>query len=505
MRAWPVDSRPGSAERKYVVASRPEANQLPRTELRAGALHLREVVMQGVTHIAPAIGVITSLAFIASVSGVTAPIAFVIGGVICLGIAVGLTQLAKQVNGAGGYFTYVSRIVNARAGFFTAWIYFLYDPLALGMLLAWFGATFQNTTKAQYGWGLPWWAFFFIGLALLTFLTVRGIKISSQTVVLLGLGEIAIFVVLAFFGLFNPGKGGVNLSPFNPGHSSSLNGLYLGVVFTILSFSGFESVAPLAEETDKPRRNLPRAILISVAVMIVFYIFVTWGLEIGWGTGNLHKFISSPDPIFQLGRNLWGSAWVLVMLALFNSIMANCIATENAATRVFFAMGRAGVLPRWLGKVHPKYKTPVNAILMQTAIAIVVGIGLSELIGPINIFYFIGLALTLGLIFVYSAGNFSVFWLYRRELRRQFNVAMHLLIPLATTVALFWVGWKSIQGLNITSPHTYLDWAPIMVFSWFIIGIVLVLILSRTGHEEWLTRATRTLEEPTLPDEATHR
>ena len=125
------------------------------TELAAGALRLPEVLMQAVTHIAPAIGVITSLAFITSVAGVTSPIAFVIGGVICLGVAIGLTQLAKHIAGAGGYFLYVSRTVGPRAGFFAAWIYFLYDPLAYGMLLAWFGGILHDTLNAQYGWGPP--------------------------------------------------------------------------------------------------------------------------------------------------------------------------------------------------------------------------------------------------------------------------------------------------------------------------------------------------------------
>lgn len=483
------------------MASLPESqNGQMHTELRAGALQLREVVMQAVTHIAPAIGVITSLAFITSVAGVTAPIAFVIGGLICLGVAIGLTQLAKHISGAGGYFTYVSRTVGPRAGFLTAWIYFLYDPLALGMLLAWFGATFHDTTEAQYGWGIPWWAFFFVGLALLTFLTVRGVKLSSEVVVILGLGELLILLLLAVFGLFSPGPGGFNFSPFNPGNASSANGLYLGVVFTILSFSGFESVAPLAEETANPRRNLPRAILISIAVMIVFYIFVNWGLEVGWGTNALNSFVSSPDPVFQLARNLWSGAWILVMLALFNSIMANCIATENAATRVFFAMGRAGVLPRWLGKVHPTYKTPTNAILFETIVAIVVGVGLSIWIGPINIFYFIGVLLTLGLIFVYSAGNYSVYRLYRGELRSQWNPLLHLVIPLATTAALVWVGWKSIEGLHITSPQGYLDWTPTIVAAWVVAGLALVAYLSRTGREEWMQRAGHVIYESDLDD-----
>ena len=472
------------------------------TTLAAGALKLREVLMQAVTHIAPAIGVITSLAFITSIAGVTSPIAFVIGGAICLGVAIGLTQLAKHIAGAGGYFLYVSRTVGPRAGFFAAWIYFLYDPLAYGMLLAWFGGILHDTLNAQYGWGPPWWVSFVVGLAILTALIVRGVALSSRVVVILGLGEILILVALAISGLFDPGKGGVNLSPFNPGNAPSANALYLGVIFTILSFSGFESVAPLAEETENPRRNLPRAIMFSILIMIVFYIFTSWGVLVGWGTGNLASFTSSPDPIFQLGRNLWGSAWILVLLALFNSTLANCIATGNASTRVFFAMGRTGVLPRWLAKTHPRFKTPVNAIALQTAIAIVVGVGLSLIIGAINTFYFIGTTLTLGLIFVYSAGNLGVFLLYWRELRQSFNPLIHAIIPLATTIALVWVGWKSIEGLHILSPQGYLDWVPAVVAAWVIVGVLLVLIVSGKGNKEWLEQAGQSVadNEVTLHD-----
>jgi amino acid transporter len=474
------------------------------TSLAAGALKLPEVLMQAVTHIAPAIGVITSLAFITSIAGVTSPIAFVIGGVICVGVAIGLTQLAKHIAGAGGYFLYVSRTVGPRAGFFAAWIYFLYDPLAYGMLLAWFGGILHDTLNAQYGWGPPWWLTFVVGLAILTGLIVRGVALSSRVVVILGLGEILILVALAVSGLIDSGKGGVNVSPFNPGNAPSANALYLGVIFTILSFSGFESVAPLAEETENPRRNLPRAIIYSILIMIVFYIFTSWGLLVGWGTDNLTSFTSSPDPIFQLGRNLWGGAWILVLLALFNSTLANCIATGNASTRVFFAMGRTGVLPTWLAKTHPRFKTPINAIALQTAIAIIVGVGLSLIIGAINTFYFIGTTLTLGLIFVYSAGNLGVFLLYWRELRASFNPLIHAIIPLATTIALVWVGWKSIEGLHILSPQGYLDWVPAVVAAWVIVGVLLVLVVSGTGNREWLEQAGRSVadNEVTLHDVA---
>jgi amino acid transporter len=458
-------------------------------KLKAGALGLPGVLMQAVGHIGPTAGVITSLVFITSISGLTSPIAFLIGGVICLGVAVCLTQIAKHVGGAGGYFQYVSRTVGPRSGFFTAWVYFLYDPLVYGVLITWFAGTLHDTLKAQYGWNIPWWVTFLVGMALLTFLMARGIELAIRFVVLFGIFELVFLLGLAVSGLVSPGKGGFNFSPFNPGNAPSVNALYLGVIFTILTFTGFESVAPLAEETAHPRRNLPRAILLSVVFMMLVYTISTWGIMVGWGTGDLQSFVASPDPIFQVARNLWGWGWILILFATFNSSFACAMACGNASTRVFYAMGRSGVLPSSLAKVHPRYQTPINAILLQCALGLLFGLVISWRIGPANAFYFVGVVLTLGLIFVYSAGNLGVFLLYWREHRPAFNWLLHAVLPLATTLALLWVGWKSIEGLHITSPQNYLDWTPTVVVAWAILGGLVLVYVSRAGKEDWFERA----------------
>ena len=121
-------------------------------------------MVQAVTHIAPGLNVLLGLTFIVSFAGVTAPIAYVIGGVICLGVAVVLTQLAKHLTGAGGYFLYVSQTVGPRAGWLTTWIYFLYDPVAVGAVCAFTAALLRDTLKAQYGWSINWYILFFVML-----------------------------------------------------------------------------------------------------------------------------------------------------------------------------------------------------------------------------------------------------------------------------------------------------------------------------------------------------
>jgi len=453
------------------------------TELRAGALKLPSVLMQGITHIAPAVGIVLTIQLITSLAGIAAPLAYAIAFGIVLTLGVALTQLAKHLASAGGYYTYVSRTVHPKAGFLTAWLYFLYDPTSAAINLAFMGFFFEATMKTEFGVTFPWWAFFLLGTVLITVLVYFGIEISARTMVLLGVAEIAIVLALAFTGLFHPGKGGINFSSYNPANAPSVNGLYLGVVFSILAFTGFESVAPLAEESEAPRRNLPRGIIGSILLMGAFYLFCSWALLVGWGTSNLDSFIKSTEnPTFRLGKNLWGSCWILLFVAVINSILAVSIASTNAATRVFFAMGRSGSLPGGLAKVHPRYKTPANAIWFQTFLTLAIGLGLGFWIGPDQEFYLMGVTVTLGLVFVYSAGNLGVYRFYRTEHRSEFNPLLHLVFPLLSTVALIWVGYKSIVPL----PPSPVMFAPLLVGIWLLLGIGVLLALTRSRTAGWM-------------------
>jgi amino acid transporter len=319
--------------------------------------------------------------------------------------------------------------------------------------------------------------------------------------------EVAIFLILGLSGLISPGPGGFNANSFNPGNLPSLKGLYLGVVFTILALSGFEAVAPLAEETENPKRNLPIVIVLSTVGVAVFYALVNWGVLVGHGTkGVAAGNFTQSDQIFDLARRLWSGAWIAVLVATVNSALAVSIAIQNASTRVFFGMGRIGALPRWFGKAHPRWKTPWNAILALTALTIVAAMVLGSTMGPVNEFGMIGIVQTLGLIVVYSMGNIGVLYYYYNKKKGDFNWWLHGVTPLATSAALIWVGWKTVQGLHIFGLPTPLDYAPWIAIGWFVVGLVILFYASRTGKEAWLLKAgVSTSERPETSEEASHR
>ena len=286
---------------------------------------------------------------------------------------------------------------------------------------------------------------------LISFLAYRGIEISVEFTMVLGIAEVVLLLALATSGFLTPGPGGVNLEPFNFHNIPSRSGLALAVVYTIFCFSGFESVAPLAEESKNPKRNLPRAIVGSVLIMGIAYVFCGWGLLSGWGTEpeTLKNFIDIPDsaenPVFQLARRLWGSGWIVILLVLVNSAIGVSMASTNAATRVFFAMGRSGSLPKALAWIHPVHKTPVVAIAVQTVLTFAIGLGLGFAMGPENEFVFLATALTLGMVCVYCAGNLGVFLFFFRRVRSEFSVFRHLVLPLASSAAMLYGGYKTLD------------------------------------------------------------
>lgn len=466
-------------------------------QLHRGALSLTGAVMQGLTHIAPTAGVILILQAEVATVGLATPFAFVVGVVVLLLVAIVLAQLARFLPSAGGFYTYISRSLNPRVGWFAGWINMLYDPFGTAIDLAALGYVFNAALKTNYNVSFPWWATFLIAAVIVTVVVYRGIEITGRTQVILGGLEILILLAVSVQALFSPGAGGVTGAPFNPGSATKGSDLFVAVILAVFSCAGFESIAPLAEETRQPRRNVPRAMLISLGIVGAFFVFCLWAMMIGWGTARLSSMASySGNPVFEVAHRLWGPAWVLLLLAIVNSLVSLSIATSTSSTRVMYAMGRTGALPRWFGQVDRRFGTPRNAIIAQTVLTVGLGLGLGFAMGPFNEFLMIGVAITVCLALLYILSSLGVIRFFLTEQRRSFNPLLHLVIPLVAAVA---VGFVLYSNIHPVPPYPINVALPV-AGGWLVVGIATAVYMTRTGRTDWLDKATRVLDEQEASD-----
>ncbi len=461
-------------------------------KLRSGALGLRDIFMQAITHTAPATAILFTIPFITSKAGMVSPLSYLFAFLLILVLGVTLTQLAKHLPSAGGYYTYISHTVSPRAGFLTSWLYFLYDPTIAGYSLAFVGAVTEETLRVNYGIEFPWWLFLLITGTLVSIASYRGIEISAKLLVALGVTEIAVVLVLSFWSLAHPGSGGINIKSFNPANANSFGGLAMGVVFSIFALAGWEGVAPLAEESKDPKSTLPKAIMYSIIAMGIFLVFCSWSLLIGWGTNDINSFVTSGEnPTFILARKYWGGGCIIILITLINSMLAVAIACNNSATRVWYAMARSGSMPAALAKIHPKFQTPVNAVVLQTIAMFAVGLGLGYLIGPKMEFDFMGVVITFSLAIIYAMGNIGVMRFYRKEKLKEFNVVLHIIFPVVGIIALFFVVYSALIPWP-EAPTGYAFW---VVLIWLLLGVIVLLVMKWTKKEAWIKNAANATNE----------
>ena len=476
-----------------VEAGKPSTGSV-KTELRENAVGLPGMLMQGIATIGPSFAILASFVFIVSFAGLVTPWAYLFGGIL-LGLqALAAAQLAKVFPSAGGWYTWIARAFHPRAGFFAGVLFSIWLPPVATLTMSFLAKTvLEPSIKAEYGVDVPWWIWVVAGVALVIFFAYQGISISEKALIITGLIEIVIMVALAFTGLASPGPGGFSFGPLNPGNFGLAGNLFLGVVFSIFAFSGWESTGPLAEESKNPKRNVPIGLVGSVVVLTVYFVFVTWGYLVGIGVSKVGSIpTASAFPVATLAQRVWGGAWVLLLFALLNSAIALSIACFNGGTRTWYAMGRSGVLPKMVGKVNPTRKTPVNAISLQVGVQVLAFVCVL-IWGAENVFFSWANAITIGLVLMYVLCNIGVVRYYLTEGRAQFNPLLHIVVPVVASAAGVVVVWKSyFSPFTSTGP---VFWGLMTFVVVLVLTVVILIYLRVTGREDWMRRAQLVFEQ----------
>jgi amino acid transporter len=468
--------------------------------LREHSIGLPQVLFQSITHMAPAAAVAYSIYISVPDARQALPLSVGLALIACLCAATAIGQLAKLFPSAGGMYTYAAQTLGPWAGFLVAWLFILFEPLVAPFLYLEFGWAMSDVFENNVGFHYSgqWWIWVALMTVIVFLLTYRDIRISTAAGVILGAFEIAVFAALALWMLVS-NAGDLNAQPFNPSHADGdWGGVFKGMVFAILAFIGFEAAAPLGEEAKHPRRTIPRAVVGSAIAIGLFYILCSYAWVFGAGFGNFVEQATGADPWRNLGEVFWSTGWILIFLAICNSIVANSNAAVNAATRVFYSLARNGLAPRPLGHTHPEFKTPNVAIIWLSIFAFVVAMFFGWRWGPLTGFSMIATMAVPLVIVVYMVVSVGSIVHYRTVRRAQFNPLLHLLLPAAGIVLFFFPLYYQFYKAPPDYPVRAANW---VVLAWTIAGIALTVWLVRKRPEKLDDMERVYVDDETVPPE----
>jgi len=344
-----------------------------REKLAGNSIGLAHIVFFVVAAAAPLTAVVgaTPPAF-AFGSGVGVPGAFLVTGLVYLIFAIGFTAMSRHVGSAGAFYTYITQGLGKPLGIGGAMMA-LATYATVQLAIYGLFSVFMGGAMASVGIDLPWYAWAFGVLAVVTFFGQYNISISGRILGVCMIAEVVVLLLLNIGILVGGGAEGLSWAGLRPAEVFGA-GFGVTLVFVIGSFIGFEATAIFGEEAVNPGKTIPRATYVAVLLITLFYAFSTWAIVqfygplkvVGAANASLDNFYFN-----AASRVLGGWSVTLLNLLLITSLFACLLSFHNTLNRYMFALGREGVAWAPCAKVHTRHGSPFFAGRVQAALVAV--------------------------------------------------------------------------------------------------------------------------------------
>jgi amino acid transporter len=432
--------------------------------------------------------------------GAAVPLVFLLGFIGVAMVAYGFVRLTQRYNHAGSAYALVGVTLGPRFGFvagfalFGTYLFFSICTIALvgDFFNALLGMANGTPHPPQVVWIIP----AIVALVLTTFLNTRDTRtVAKWLLIIEGVGITCMIVLsIVIFGHGGNSRTGISWEPFNPG-TVGVGPILAAVVAAFLSWAGFEACAALGEETDRPRRNIPRALFGSVLLTGVLFVVVMFAQTVGFGTDKtgLDAFAGSPNTLGDLSLSYVGRwfAIILVVAALMSAFASN-LSSLATASRLLFALARDGFGPKVFAEVEPRHHNPRNALLLAAGVALVVNLVSYLTTWPnmgtgdpaLDSYFYFAVTGATAILVVYLLVELAVFAAWRRG---QITVrAIELIVPALGALLILTVLWYGLKDQTGFAP-AYL------AVIWVVVGIVIALAAPRLARRIG-TSLTRELE-----------
>jgi amino acid transporter len=426
-------------------------------------------------------------------AGNAAPLAVLLASLGVLGLGWIISEYARRISAAGSLYDYISDGLGSRVGGTFGVVYYV-GIVGLGAgLSVLIGGTVHDTLDGEFGRPLlseGLWDV--VVLVVVGAILYFGVAVSTRAQLVLALLSVVTVFVFSIYVIGKVGGDNDVVKSLSPSSSpTGMSGVLFGVLYGVLLFTGFETAANLGEETEHPKRDIPRAVLISVLLVAGFYFVASYAQVAGYGFDLAKMGENAGAPLFGLANPAaaggFGSDLVrrLLEVVVVLDMLAVLIGVSVAGSRGLFALARDGRLPSGLARVSQR-STPLNATVVVLAAYVVVMlvtlfvpsfVALPELPHYVAVFSWFSTLGSMSLAAIYlvlSVGALRGLADHPRIWAVWLAVAVSVLV---TGAAIFGAVYK------VPAPTIYAVWT---AFGVLVVGVVLSFVapgIEPTGHE----------------------
>jgi amino acid transporter/nucleotide-binding universal stress UspA family protein len=448
---------------------------------------LAEATLIGVgAMVGAGIFVLTGIA--AGVAGPALILAFALNGVIALTAGMSYAELGSTFPQAGGGYAWAKLALPGPFGFLAGWMSWFSHSVAASLYALAFGSYFGQLL-GSFGLGVPYVSegmetkiLAVLIVAVFTFVNYRGSSETGRAGNLITLGQMVVLFVFVVAGLWALRGAPQWPSSFSPFFPKGMGGLLTAMGLTFVAFEGYEIIAQCGEEVRQPKRNIPRAILLSIAVVVPMYVVIAFvmlgatrvpageGVAV-WQYLGQHAELAVLESAKQFAP---GGIALLLLGGLFATTSA-LNATLYSSSRVSFAMGRDFNLPRQFALIHRQRRTPYGATLISSVVIVLMAVAL-----PLED---VASATDITFMFLFAMINVSLIALrYQRpKVKRGFKVPFHPYLSILSTCCLLFL---AAHLFRFSATAWY------VAAGWIIVGLVVYReYASKREREETGSRA----------------
>jgi len=467
----------GAAVTTGLVESLDVSQRKDVPKLRKHAVGLLGVLFLTVTGSAPISAMLFNTPIMVGYgNGVGAPAAFLFAAIVLVVFSVGYVAMARKKTTAGGFYSYISHGLGREVGIGTGYGAVLAYSVFEASLCGGF-AYFLNLKLAVYGINISWPWLALAMVVIISLLAYFDIRLSS---IVLGIGLISEIIVLLIFDVAMFAHGHIPWAAINPVNAFKAlpaspgivgGAIGVGLFFAFWSWVGFEMAPNYGEESKDPKRNVPRALYISVIGLGIFYILTSWAPLAGYSSVHAAAKVAIGYPaLYYIGpANAIAGHWVgsLLSFLIITGSFACGMAFHNTTARYAYSLGREGLLPRQLGKTHPRWHSPHIASITQSVVAALIVIGFALFTGSNNptsqaYLQLYGLMAVMGVIVILSVQalvSISIVLYFRRHHEAEVHWWKTMIAPALAFISQAFVVFLLFDNFKlISSGYTYGKW-----------------------------------------------